>query len=262
MSHEDIEKIRKILKYRGRHDLAELLRHSTSQINESSTYGHYLFSTLSTFEIYSPLETHEKLKKISEEDKKEILNAVLEIYPPKEYSPEVVNIEFYVNVNSMPEEAGLLAYCTNCGAPQGLFTDIGELRRKIAKQRKCVECSNEFGFLSDGRIWNLRWDIIPSKEEYIIELLGEIEKDIQQQVIFCYEDLGPNSLMYRYPQKRIKFHRYEKTGRASPAYVLNTYDKDTNKIEKSYCFDSPYALLQIAKEAIKGYKWLKYGKSE
>lgn len=259
MSSEDIEKIRKILKYRGRNELAELLQQSTSRIDESSTYGSYLYSTLSTFEIYSPLEYYEKLKKLSEEDKKEILDAVLEIYPPKEYSPEIVNLKFYVEVNSKPEGVGLLAYCTKCGASQGLFIDKGDLLKKIAEQNKCVKCGTEFSFLSDGKILNLQWDIIPSKEEYIIELLNEVEKE-KQQVIFCYEDLGPSATKYRYPQKRIKFHWHEKTERASPAYALNIFDKDTNKLEKSYCFDSPYALLQLAKEALKGYKRLKYDK--
>jgi len=159
------------------------------------------------------------------------------------------------------KKEGLVAYCRECGNPQGVFQDEGELRRKIAEQKRCKSCGAEFGFLPDGRIWNLRWDIIPSKEEYVIKLLEEIEKE-KQQVIFCYEDLGPNSISYRYPQKRIKFHWHERTERASPAYALNIYDKDTNKLEKSYCFDSPYALLQIAREAIKGYKWLKYGKNE
>jgi len=39
-----------------------------------------------------------------------------------------------------------------------------------------MKCGAEFSFLSDGRIWNLRWEIIPSKEEYVIELLEEIER--------------------------------------------------------------------------------------
>jgi hypothetical protein len=261
MVDEDVEKIRKILEHRRRQDLAELLSGSTSKIQESGWYSNdYYCSRLSTFEILSPIENYEKLKKLSEEDKKEILNAVLEIHPPKDNSPEIVNLEFYVDVNSKPE-AGLHAYCTECGASQGLFTDLGELRRKIAEQKKCVKCSAEFRFLSNGTIWNLEWEIIPSKIEYIIKLLEEIEKE-EQQYIFCYEDLGPKSSSYRYPQKRMKFQRYKKTERASPAYVLNIFDKETNKIEKSYCFDSPYALFQIAKEALKGYKWLKYGVEE
>ena len=59
MANNSIEKVRKILKYQGRFDLAEFLKYSTSGIDESSTYGNYLFSTLSTFEIYSPIENHE-----------------------------------------------------------------------------------------------------------------------------------------------------------------------------------------------------------
>ena len=165
-------------------------------------------------------------------------------------------------VNNMTEgrrKEGLIAYCTACGASQGVFQDEGELRRKIAEQKRCASCGAEFRFLPDGRIWNLRWEVIPSKEEYAIKLLEEIEKE-HQQIIFGYEDLGPNASSYRYPQKRIKFHWHEKTDRASPAYALNILDKDSNKLEKSICFDSPYSLLQLAKEAIKGYKWLKYGK--
>ena len=165
MDDEDVEKIRKILEYRRRQDLAELLRGSTSKIQGSGEYGHYLFSILSTFEIHLPIENYEKLKKLSEEDKKEILNAVLEIHPPKDNSPEIVNLEFYVDVNSKPE-AGLHAYCTKCGASQGLFTDLGELRRKIAEQKKCAKCGAEFRFLSNGKIWNLEWEIIPSNRVY------------------------------------------------------------------------------------------------
>jgi hypothetical protein len=261
MIDEDIEKIRKILEYRRRHDLAELLRDSTSKIQESSQYGNHYCSFLSTFEIYSPIKNYEKLKKLSEDDRKEILNAVLEIHPPKDNSPEIVELKFYVDVNLKHEGMGLYAYCTQCGASQGLFTDLEELITKVVEQKKCVKCGAEFSLLSNGTIRNLEWRIIPSREEYIIALLEEIEKE-KQQYIFCYEDLGPNSSSYRYPQKRIKFKRYERTERASPAYVLNVFDKETNKLEKSYCFDSPYALLQIAKEALKGYRWLKYGLKE
>jgi len=253
-----IEQIRKILEYRGRQDLAELLKNSTSEIRGTGTFGCYLYSELSIFEIHSPLEDYEKLKGLSKEDREEILKAVREIFPPKEYSPEIIDIEFQVKMNTAPEEAGLLAYCTECGAPQGLFTDIGELRRKIAEQGKCKSCGAEFRFLSNGKIWNLEYEILPSKEEYVIKLLEEIAKE-SQQYIFCYEDLGPQATQYRYPQKRIKFHMYDKTERASPAFAMNIYDKEIQKLEKSYCFDSPYALLQLAREALKGYYWLKYG---
>jgi len=103
MADADIEKIRKILRHRRRSDLAELLQYSISRIDESSTYGNYLFSTLSTFEIYSPIENHEQLKNLNKNDQETILDAVLEIYPPKAYSPEITNIQFYVNMDVGPE---------------------------------------------------------------------------------------------------------------------------------------------------------------
>jgi hypothetical protein len=103
MAHSGVEKIRKILQYQGRADLAEFLKYSTSRIDESSTYGSYLFSTLSTFEIYSPIKNHKQLSNLNKDDQKAILDAVLKIYPPKAYSLEITNIQFYVDVDLEPE---------------------------------------------------------------------------------------------------------------------------------------------------------------
>ncbi len=54
----------------------------------------------------------------------------------------------------------VVAYCTQCGNSQGVFTDENELRLKIADQKKCKNCDVNFGFLRDGRIWNLEWETI------------------------------------------------------------------------------------------------------
>lgn len=95
MNSEDITKIRKILEYRKREDLSELLSHSESKLDISSTFGSKYHSLLTSFEIYSPLRYKEKLEKLPEKEKKTILNAVREIYPVKDNSPEVVKIEFF-----------------------------------------------------------------------------------------------------------------------------------------------------------------------
>ncbi len=58
----------------------------------------------------------------------------------------------------------LLASCRECGAPQGVFSNEGELRIKIAQQKKCWQCGVLFGFLPDGRIWNLHWETISTEE--------------------------------------------------------------------------------------------------
>lgn len=94
---EQAAKIMQILEYRGRGDISRLLKQSSYQIDESTTYGSYLFSVLSSVELFSPLHLNEKLVALSEEDKKLILDAFLTLYPPKAHSPEIVNVEFLVD---------------------------------------------------------------------------------------------------------------------------------------------------------------------
>jgi hypothetical protein len=95
MEDADIRKLRKVLRYKGRNDLAELLKNSRSSLNESSTYGSRWYSVLSTFEIYSPIRLNEKITQLSDEDREELLQALLLIYPLKESEPEITDIEFY-----------------------------------------------------------------------------------------------------------------------------------------------------------------------
>jgi hypothetical protein len=106
MEDQDIIKIRKILQNRKRNDLADLLKYSRSYLNESSTYGHYLYSTLSTFRIFSPLKQNEELTQLSQQDNNEIYKAVLLIYPHKEESPEITHI--YYDVDFELEEIKLV----------------------------------------------------------------------------------------------------------------------------------------------------------
>ncbi|HTO15357.1 MAG TPA: abortive infection family protein [Edaphocola sp.] len=95
MENQDIGKLRKILKYKERMDLADLLKSSHSVLNESSYYGSRAFSTLSVFEIYSPIKLYDKLTQLSEKDLQEIYNALLLIYPAKDGETEIINIEYY-----------------------------------------------------------------------------------------------------------------------------------------------------------------------
>lgn len=97
MSDIDIEKIRDILHYYGRDDLSELLSNSKSKVQISSSYGSKLDSLLSTFEIYSPIEYTEKLRELSKEDRDFIIRAVKEVYPVRESSPEIVEIEYHIS---------------------------------------------------------------------------------------------------------------------------------------------------------------------
>ncbi|MDA8229121.1 MAG: hypothetical protein M0T74_15740 [Desulfitobacterium hafniense] len=102
MIDPDIEKVCKILIRRGKTDLADQLQNSHSVVDESSTYGNYSYSTISSFDIYSPIEGYEKLIKISDDEQKTILNAVMLVYPPKANSPEIRSLRFFVDFDLEP----------------------------------------------------------------------------------------------------------------------------------------------------------------
>lgn len=93
---EETKIVVKILRHKKRTDLAKLLSGGFGEINESSQFGHYLNSVISTYEFYISLDKFYKLKNISEEDKKIILESLLDIYPPGEGEPEIVDINFRI----------------------------------------------------------------------------------------------------------------------------------------------------------------------
>jgi hypothetical protein len=97
MKDKTIEGITKILKYKGREDLAKYLNNSYCRIEESTNYGSYLFSVLSTLEIYSSLENHTILSDLNDSNVDVILDAVLKIIPPKPHGPEITNIRFLLD---------------------------------------------------------------------------------------------------------------------------------------------------------------------
>lgn len=75
-------------------EISDLLKLSKHNINESSSYGTLIHSTISTFEIISsPIQTS-KLNALTPEQKNEILKSVLLIYPIQERAPEITEITF------------------------------------------------------------------------------------------------------------------------------------------------------------------------
>ncbi|MCK4643356.1 toll/interleukin-1 receptor domain-containing protein [bacterium] len=94
---DDIKALIEILKHEGRGDLAELLIESSSNVDMSGSYGNYMYSVLSKFEIFSPYKRYKKLRALNDNDKEFILKCLLEIYPHKEREPEIVDIIFYLS---------------------------------------------------------------------------------------------------------------------------------------------------------------------
>jgi hypothetical protein len=89
-----MERIIKILAHRNHHALARLLKSSHYKIESTDQYGSLLFSRVSFVEIYSPIDNYEKLLQLSDEDKGVILEAFLDIYPPKPHDIELTDVIF------------------------------------------------------------------------------------------------------------------------------------------------------------------------
>jgi len=93
---DDIKKIRRVLISRNHANLADLLIHSEGELSESSTYGRYLYSTISTYYIKSPPKETDLLNALSAVDKKRIFDAVISVYPYRNHAPEIVNVEYQI----------------------------------------------------------------------------------------------------------------------------------------------------------------------
>ena len=95
MEDLDILKLQKILRYKGRDDLSQLLAYSTSYLDQSGSFGSRWYSVMSTFEIKSPPSLQDKIDKLPKEDKDEIFSALLLIYPLRDNSPEITQVLYY-----------------------------------------------------------------------------------------------------------------------------------------------------------------------
>lgn len=101
----DIDKIRRVLNSRNLSRLADMLCYSEGELSESTTYGNFLFSRLSTYYIKSPPKQTDLLNSLCEADRHRICDAVLAVYPPKEYSPEITNVIFQISFDEEFEES-------------------------------------------------------------------------------------------------------------------------------------------------------------
>ena len=134
----------KLLRHRGRKDLAQLLKHASLELDESDQYGSYLFSTLTTARIHASIEDYERLRTLSEPDQNEILRTLLEIYPPCERSIEITHLEFVVDalpptrsheglIKEIEAQRSLMiAVATGGPRIQTVNTDYQERRERLA----------------------------------------------------------------------------------------------------------------------------------
>ena len=91
---ESLTPVIQILRHRNRNDLASLLSRARVDFDVSSEYGNFLFSRLTTAEIYAPLADYDRLKSLSPENSERILEVILEIWPPRAHDMEITGVAY------------------------------------------------------------------------------------------------------------------------------------------------------------------------
>ncbi|QEM12957.1 abortive infection family protein [Mucilaginibacter rubeus] len=176
MEDNDIRKIRKVLSYKGRDDLADLIRYSKSTLDESSTYGSRLYSRLSTFTIFSPPSKQKNIEKLSEDDKSEIFNAVLLVYPLGDNEPEIKHVEYLPDFDSEEENV----------------VEVKELERISFEfiHQQIKKCNNKIAEKDfDGAVTNAR-SLIESVSLFIVENIKKEKVEYDGNLIKLYKQVA------------------------------------------------------------------------
>lgn len=119
-----LEPVLKVLRYRGRPDLAALLANSSCDFDESNQYGSHLYSTLTTVEIRSSFREHDRLKQLNDADTKAILDAFLEIHPPQAHSIELCGLRFILDASTLEDEDDTANVVREVEAQRELMIDV------------------------------------------------------------------------------------------------------------------------------------------
>lgn len=176
MKDKDIEKLRKILVSKGRTDIANLLIHSRSVLNESSNFGTKWYSLLSTFDIYSPVAKNEELLLLNGADENLIFKSVRQIYPLKDEAPEITKINYYVDFEL--DEIDLV----KSESLDNISFDY--IKEQISK---CENKIREQDY--EGAITNAR-NLIESISLYIIEYLSNEEYTYDGNLMKLYKKVS------------------------------------------------------------------------
>ena len=198
---ESLAGVQKILIHRKRPDLAGLLHRAGLNLDVSSTYGSYLFSFLTTAEIYAPVDDCARLRDLSEADQDMILQALSEIYPPKSHSPEITHLEFRIDPTDLgaygvssedlleeieAERAMMVSVSTGGPRINAVNEEYAERRSRIRPALKERGLSDPNPY-SDLWGWYGKWSSgdLPSyqsRREYLTELYAPLIKRLAQGV--------------------------------------------------------------------------------
>lgn len=164
-----IDKIVELLLYKKEDKLANLLTGSEYDFFESSTYGSQYMSYLTTVNIYSPLKYYAKLKSLTKKEKDIIIDVFHIIYPVKNESIEIHNIEFFPHPENylLKEEKplipkpGILSNYWEEGFYKVFISHSSKIKVKANKLKEALYHYSMSGFVAHE-------DIEPTKEWQLV----------------------------------------------------------------------------------------------
>src|ERR1035437_1786649 len=189
MENEDTKLIRKLLVTQKRKDLSELLAGSIGEIEQTGQFGSYWNSVISFYNIRLPLESFVKSKTISAEDKKIILDAVLDLHPHGDGGVEIQGVFFYIqreDVNNKISEvqSNNLELGERIEFEKNIETQYKFLNEQLAKSQELFDKGDYAGVLTSIRssVEAATFDLfkrITGEEIYGTGSLGEDYKKVR-----------------------------------------------------------------------------------
>ncbi|MYD54573.1 MAG: hypothetical protein F4W96_09755 [Chloroflexi bacterium] len=107
---ESMESVQAILRQRGDVNLSGLLEGAHVEFEGTGQFGSLRYSDLTTAEIYAPFADYEALRSLPPAECDRILEAMLELWPPREHGMELNEVVFRVDRGSLDSWAGTVAF--------------------------------------------------------------------------------------------------------------------------------------------------------
>ena len=179
---ESLEPVRKVLAYRKRPDLAELLVNARLDLIPSNISEYNLvLPELRTAVIHAPIEDCDRLKAFPPDDYEAVLNALHEVYPPQACPISITNITWVVDRDSLVNDTRDVESLLDDIEAQKLTmianaTGIGvgpSAAREYAERHDDIDAAlDELGLKNPNRYrelwqWTARWSMgdLPSYQE-------------------------------------------------------------------------------------------------
>lgn len=195
-----LDTVIKILQHQKRKDLVNLLKRGRIDLEVSDQYGSYLFSKKTTVLIYTPIYECEKLRSLSGDDHKLIVDAFLEVYPPMDHGDEITRVRFLVDTDALDEPSEddmlldevkkqmdlMIAVATDGPKIKMVNQEYIERRKKIwgILQKKGLRDPNPH---DDLWVWYGKWSRdLPKyqmRREYVTTLYTPLIEKIQQEEV-------------------------------------------------------------------------------